>query len=360
VRTPQEWQPIGVTLLPMRSAKFFVAFGTFLLLFWLSPLLSAQQPLLVVVNQGDRNVSLVDPAAGKEIATISENLTEVHGHEVAVSPDGRTAYVPIYGSSGVGKPGIDGHEMYVIDLPTRKITGKVDFGKGVRPHCVIYEPHSKMLFVTTELSNSITIVDPANLKIVGEIPTGAPQSHMLAITSDGRTGYTANVVPGSVSVLDIPGRKLISVIPISGNTQRIAISADNKLVFTSDQTKAQLAVIDAGTNKIKAWIPLPGLGYGAASTPDSRFLLVSSADKSVAVVDIATLKVVRAIPVPGAPQEIVISPDGKFAYVSCMLGDKSGQIAVIDLGKWSVSSITAGVGADGLAWAGGKSAKSGD
>jgi DNA-binding beta-propeller fold protein YncE len=345
----------------MRTPKFFVVCSAVLLVCWLSPLLHAQQPLLVVVNQGDRNLSLVDTTAGKEIATISENLVEVHGHEVAVSPDGRTAYVPIYGSTGVGKPGIDGHEMYVVDLPSRKITAKVDFGSGVRPHCVIYEPNSKMLYVTTELKNSVTIVDPATLKIVGEIPTGAPQSHMLAITSDGRTGYTANVVPGSVSVLDIPGRKLVAVIPISGNTQRIAISADNKLVFTSDQTKAQLAAIDTATNKIKAWIPLPGLGYGAASTPDSHFLLVSSADKSVAVVELATLKVIRVIPVPGAPQEIVISPDGKFAYVSCMLGDKPGQIAVIDLSKWTVASaIAAGVGADGLALASGVSAKAGD
>src|SRR5271154_1959908 len=109
----------------MKSSKFFVPCGIFLLLSWLSPLLCAQQPLLVVVNQGDRNLSLIDLAAGKEIATISENLTEVHGHEVAVSPDGLTAYVPIYGSAGVGQPGIDGHEMYVIDLPSRKITGKV-------------------------------------------------------------------------------------------------------------------------------------------------------------------------------------------------------------------------------------------
>ena len=71
--------------------KTRIAIRPFLFVLFLSSPLLAQQSVLVVVNQGDRNLSLIDTAAGKEIATISENLTEVHGHEVAVSPDGRTA-----------------------------------------------------------------------------------------------------------------------------------------------------------------------------------------------------------------------------------------------------------------------------
>jgi hypothetical protein len=31
-----------------------------------------------------------------------------------------TAYVPIYGDSGVGRPGSDGRALGVIDLPSRR------------------------------------------------------------------------------------------------------------------------------------------------------------------------------------------------------------------------------------------------
>lgn len=342
-------------------------------------------PLLIVANQGDKNLSIIDPLANRQVATISEDLKDVWAHEVAVSPDGRTVYAPIYGNSGVGHPGIDGREMLAIDLASRKIINQVDFGRGVRPHCVVYDPASKMLYVTTELANSVTIIDPGTLKIVDEIPTTQPQSHMLAIAHDGRRGYTANVSPGSVSVLDMTARKTIAVIPISANTQRIAISRDDKLVFTSDQTKPQLAVIDTATNKIKTWIALPAIGYGAAATIDGRWLLVATsgafhppangtpppqgidpAKSSVAVIDLASLKVVRAIPMPGGPQEILVSPDGQSAYVSCFVKIRDttavapdravekefGQIAVIDLANWKMKSlIDAGQGADGLAWA---------
>jgi YVTN family beta-propeller protein len=307
-------------------------------------------PVLVVVNQGAKNISLVDPASGREIATIPEGVTAVHGHEAAASPGGRIAYVPIYGSTGVGRPGLDGHQMLVIDLPARKIVGKVDFGHGVRPHCAIYNRHDGLLYVTTELDNDVSIVDPHTLKIVGTIPTGQEQSHMLAISQDGRRGYTANVGPGTVSVLDMKARKTLAVIPVAANVQRISVSNDGSMVFTSDQMKPRLAVIDTSTNKVKAWVPLPGMGYGAATTKDGRFLMVTVPGAAVvAIVDLRTLKVVRTIAVPSAPQEILVRPDGKVAYVSCNV---KNQVAAIDLSNWKVRKlIDAGAGADGLAWA---------
>jgi len=305
---------------------------------------------LLVVNQGDSDVSIVDAAIGRQVATIAENTPGVHGHEVAVSGDGHTAFVPIYGSSGVGKPGIDGHEMLVIDVPSRTVIGDIDFGHGVRPHFPVFDPVSGMLYVTTELDKTVTIVDPKTRKIVGTIPTGQEESHMLAVSHDGKRGYTANVGPGTVSVLDMLDRKTIAVIPVAGHVQRIAVSADDKLVFTADQTKPQLAVIDTASNKVKTWVALPGLGYGTAATPNGKWLLVAvPSTNQVAVVDLGKMEVARKIDVEALPQEIVIPPPGKVAYVSCAT---AGKIAVIDLDKWNVDkTIAAGKFADGLAWA---------
>ena len=310
----------------------------------------ARPATLLVVNQGDSDVSIVDPVSERQLATVAENTPGVHGHEAAVSPDGRTAYVPIYGSTGVGKPGLNGHSMLVIDIATRRIVNKLDFGHEVRPHCAIYDPASGLLYVTTELDKTVTAIDPRTLKIVGTIPTGQEQSHMLALSSDGSRGYTANVGPGTVSVLDMKARRTVAIIPISKTTQRISVSRDDSMVFTADQTQPRLAVIDTATNKIKSWIALPAVAYGTASTRDGRWLLVTMPSASrVAVVDLRTLKVTRTIDVPSAPQEVLMRPDGKVAYVSCNV---AGRVAVIDLAGWKVQDIiAAGKDADGLAWA---------
>ncbi len=307
----------------------------------------AQHGWLLVAQKGDRSLGIVNPVTGRVVASVPEG--GITGHEVAATPDGRLAFVPIYGNSGVGKPGTDGRNIVVVDVAAHKVVGNIEFSHGVRPHCAVFGPHG-MLYVTTELDHAVTIIDPKTLKIVGAIPTGQPESHMFAISPDGLRGYTANVGPGTVSVLDIRARKTLAVIHVSGNVQRIAVSPDGRWVFTSDQTAPRMAVIDTRTDKVARWIPLDGLGYGAAPTHDGRWLLVAIPDKNlVDVIDVETMKVARTVKVGKSPQEVLIRPDGKFAYVSC---DVSNQVAEIDLAEWKTTRLfSTGRVSDGLGWA---------
>src|ERR1700758_1091741 len=80
--------------------------------------------LLLVVSQGNNTVSIIEPGSGRSLAVI--RTRGVRAHEVAVSPDGRFAYLPIYGNSGVGKPGTDGRTIEILDIKKREVTGSID------------------------------------------------------------------------------------------------------------------------------------------------------------------------------------------------------------------------------------------
>lgn len=314
-----------------------------------SALANAQRSRLLVAEKGAQSLAIVDPDSGSELDSVPEG--GITGHEVIASADGKLAFVPIYGNSGVGKPGTDGANIAVIDIASHKVVGNIAFDHGVRPHCPMIGPKDGKLYVTTELDKTITIIDPKTLKIVGAVPTGQPESHMLVLSHDGRRAYTANVGPGTVSVIDLHARKVLKVIPVSRNTQRISISPDDKRVFTADQTKPQMAVIDTTTNTVAKWIPIEGIGYGSAPTPEGRWLLVALPDQNkVAIIDLKTMQVARTVPVGAYPQEVLVRPDGKAAYVSC---EHANQVAEIDTATWKViRTIPTGKYADGLAWAG--------
>ena len=303
---------------------------------------------LLAVNQTDATLSVIDPVTDKQVATIQED-GRIKAHEVATSPDGKTVYLPIYGSAGVGGRGTDGSELLVIDLASDKIVKVIDFGHGVRPHKPVYDTHRNVLYVTTELDQSVTAIDPVTFKILYSIPTGQDQSHMLVLSHDGRFGYTANVGPGSVSVLDLETHKNVAVIPVAKSIQRIAISNDDKTVFVSDAREPRLAAIDTASHTVRTWVDLPSKGYGGIVTKDGKSLVLAlPAVKQVGVINLSSMKLEKTIDVPASPQEVLLSPDGKHVFVSC---NTSSQVAEIDTAKWSVTQLLpAGMWVDGLAW----------
>jgi len=301
--------------------------------------------LLLVANKGDHTLSILDTAAGRPVAAVEES--SVTGHEVGVSPDGRTAFVPIYGDAGVGRPGTDGRSIDVIDVPSRKRVATIELERGERPHAAVFGPDGR-LYVTAELSRTLLVIDPAARKVVDRLPTGAAESHMVALSRDGARAYTANVGPGTVSVLDVRKKEVVSVVPVSKRIQRIALSTDDRFAFTADQAEPRLVAIDTSTLAVVRRVELPAVGFASAPTPDGRTLLVTlpSANK-LARVDLATWTVRDTLELPPTPQEVVVGPDGRSAYVSC---DASGQVAVVDLASFKVERlIAAGRAADGLA-----------
>ncbi|HEX4541789.1 MAG TPA: hypothetical protein VH114_01385 [Candidatus Acidoferrum sp.] len=330
----------------MRLVALLVASFSFGILFLLSAANAAPpgSGLLVVANQYEHTVLIVDPESRQELARI---VVGVNGHELIVSKDGRFAYVPIYGNSGVGKPGTDGKTIDVIDLQERKLAATIDLGKAVRPHRAEWGPDG-LLYVTAELAKAVDVLDPATRKVLAEIPTGQEQSHMLVISPDGSRGYTANVGAGSVSVLDLAKRSLVTTIPVAKTVQRISISADGRRVFTHDQDAPRIAVIDTASNKITNWIELPASVYASEPTPDGRWLLALSQKGELYVVDLQSLKVVRTLKVSNRASEILIRPGGEVAYVS---GTVAGKIEVLDLRTWEIQKpIELTPGVDGLGW----------
>jgi YVTN family beta-propeller protein len=311
------------------------------------------QSRLLIVTQRDQTFHVYDPDTLAEIVSVKEDAGTDAGHEVIATTDGKTAFVPLYGNSGVGKPGSDGDHIQVFDIASAKPTGTITFPHGVRPHKPLWDTHTGMLLVTTEVDRTVSIIDPKTMKVVGSIPTGAEQSHMITLLPDGKKLYSANVGPGTVSVMDVPGRKFLKTIPISSNTQRISNSNDGRWVFTADQTAPELVAIDTKTDTVSKRIKLPAVGYGTTPTVDGRYLLVTmDSQPAIAVVDMKTMEVVRSIETPKGINEVVVTPDGKSAYATSA---KTDHLVKIDLGTFTVTKdVTTGKFPDGLWFAAAK------
>ena len=92
---------------------------------------------------------------------------------------------------------------------------------------------------------------------------------------------------------------------------------------------------------VGAPIPVPS-PYGAAVTPDGKFVYVADTEGTVAVIDTAINQLIGPlIPTGGNPQTVAISPDGTRAYVTDY---NENRIQVIDTATRQVVGTISGAG----------------
>jgi YVTN family beta-propeller protein len=323
---------------------------------------AAQEPVpggrLLVVNKGEATVSVVDVREAREVTRIPTGHAP---HEVAVSPDGRTAVVTNYGSGQ--EPG---NTLTVIDLVTLEATATIDLGEQRRPHGIAWLPDGRRVAVTTEGNGTLTVVDVAARRVEAAIPTGANVSHEVAVTPDGTRAFVANIGSGSVTVIDLEAGSVIRSIATGRGAEGVAVSPDGREAWVSNRAENTVTVLDARSLEVVATLESADFPIRVVFTPGGERALVTNARSSeLRVFDATTREAsgvveIRAPVAEGRTQVIAFEgsaspigvlgdPDGRHAYVAAASAD---AVAVVDLETGRVLRLI-GVGTepDGLAWA---------
>lgn len=264
----------------------------------------------------------------------------INPHEAAFSRDGRVVYVPIYGTSGVGKPGEHGHTLYVFDALTGTQLASFDTGEYRRPHCITVGPETGTVYASAELAESLIVIDPGSPAIVGAAPTGSNTSHMFALTRDERKAYVSNVRSKSVSVLDIRKRTLEATIPTEGENQRMTLSPDEKWFVTNLGPAGKVAFFRTADNELDFTVPVDGKPFVAKFSADGGFLYVAgfAGPRKLATwkIDVSKRVIVSSLAegLGEDPGSLEVNPFTGIVYVSDQPGN---TIYRIDPGTWTVA-----------------------
>lgn len=314
-------------------------------------------PRLLVVNKAEATVSVVDPAAGKELARLPTGHAP---HEVAASPDGRVAVVTNYGTAQA-----PGNTLTVLDLERLAPVATIDLGEQRRPHGITWIAGSDRVAVTTEGSGTLCIVDVAARRLVQAIPTGARTSHQVAVTPDGARAFVANIGSGSATAIDLASGTVLKQLPTGDGAEGIAVSPDGREVWVSNRAANTVTVLDARTLEVTATLPSAAFPIRVVFTPDGARALVSNAQSAeLRVFAVRERAVEGAIPIKAPvtrereqvlafegsalPIGVLADPDNRHAYVAAASAD---VVAVVDLAaKAVVRLIPVGKEPDGLAW----------
>lgn len=288
---------------------------------------------LIVTNNLDDTVSvvswerLVAGDAGAELARFPVGLVPLERegpHHVAVSPDGRTAFVGIsnfvpgggsgpHGAHGTGSA--EGRALRV-DLATLRTTAatRVDRNPGdirlspdgellVLSHfdqLRIIDAASRDVFVGPEVDARLAFLDPLTLERRQMVPL-CPAPHGLAFSNDGRT-IVSSCLSDEAAVVDVTAAlagdpaavRRVTLLDAPGTAASprcgpyaVTMAADDRTAWVSCYSSGDLVAVDVATAQRRQTLTLPGLAvFGDVSDAGDRLAIATQDTDGVVVFDI--------------------------------------------------------------------------
>lgn len=305
---------------------------------------------LLVLAKADRTLSVVDPATGRVMGTAPSGPDP---HEVAVSSDGRTAYIANYNGGG--------NMISVVDLEAMTPRPAIDLGPLRAPHGLEFA--AGKLWFTAGASKAIGSYDPASGRVDWVLGTGQNRTHMIAVARDARWMAASNVGSATLSLIEKapasagrggPGAQEdwnVTSIPVGPGVEGFDVSPDGREIWTANAQDGTISILDVPGRRVTATLRA---GVTSANrlkfTPDGRLALVSTLrGPDLVIFDTAARREIKRLAVGTGAAGIQVQPDGARAFVACTPDD---YVAIVDLKTLAVTGrLTAGRQPDGMAWA---------
>lgn len=193
----------------------------------------------VATTEASQDLVLIDLEAGKVAASVA--MGEGKSHMVALSADGKTAYVSKVDRGTVSR----------IDLGERRKVDEQPAGAGAEG--VAVQPGAGDVWVSNREAGTITVHDPKTLAIRHTLPSpGFPIR--VVFTPDGRHALATNARAATLSVFDAKRKKTVATVELKRKdakySQTMLGSAALPIGVIADAKRPRVYVAISGGDEI--------------------------------------------------------------------------------------------------------------
>ena len=275
--------------------------------------------LILAAVFGTSQVVFIDTASNQIIGQASVPSP----HNIAISPDGLTAYVAAQKQGATG--------LAVIDLTTKKQTSFIPLDKA--PRALNFSPDGKRLYFTQAGVDAVQVLDPATNQVTAQIDVGASPHHPLFVP-DGSLGLVVSQGPGELYFIE--PNKGVAYLSLKVGTMPhwIAVNPQGTTAWVTNEGSNDVSVVDLNKLAVIATIPVgnaprkivvqPGTMAGAQNPPASQ------------ATNIVTIKAMAF-----DQQSITIKAGQTVTWVN---QDTIAHTVTDDQGGWDSGSLAPGAG----------------
>jgi YVTN family beta-propeller protein len=189
--------------------------------------------------------------------------------------------------------------------------------------------HRDRVYAAEQFSNTVSVIDPADNKLLGVIRLGDPQPgnfsplykgqvlvHGLGFAPDGKTLAVVSIGSNSVTFIDTATNTVKHTTYVGRSPHEAFFTPDGKEIWVTVRGEDYVSVIDAGTYQEKSRLKTPGGPGMTMFSPDGRYgYICSSFNPELVVYDVASRAIAGHVaqPSPFCPN-IAASPDGEQVW----------------------------------------------
>ena len=191
--------------------------------------------------------------------------------------------------------------------------------------------HRDRFYTSDQFSNTVSVIDPADNKLIGVIKLGDPTPmnlsplyrgqllvHGMGFSPDHKTLLAVSIGSNSVSFIDTATNAVRQVAYVGRSPHEAFFTPDGKEVWVSVRGEDYIAVLDAGSAKETARIKVPNGPGMTIFSPDGKYGYVcSSFSPETVAIDVKTREIVGRIKQesPFCP-DIAATPDGSQVWLT--------------------------------------------
>jgi DNA-binding beta-propeller fold protein YncE len=306
------------------------------------------------ISQYDVVTAFDDALSPKVIPTVAAGDAPF---AIAVSPDGKSAYVANVFANGAG--GVSEYDVGAGGELTPKALPAV--AAGNEPAAIAISPDGKSVYVANRRSHGAAAVSEFDVGAFGELSpkatpavAGGDEPYGIAVSPDGESVYVTNLNTNGadgVSQYDVGAGgelslKTVPTVAAGTSPAAIAVSPDGRSVYVTDSGTSKVSQYDVGAGgelspKPTAMVASGPGPSGIAVSPDGKSVYVTTialnANGGVSEYDVGVGGQLSPKTIPTAaagaqPDGIAISPDGKSVYVTNFGTNGAGGVSEYDVG----------------------------
>jgi YVTN family beta-propeller protein len=271
----------------------------------LSPAVRGVPYRIYVPNSGGSTVTVINPATYKVIGTYQTGLNPQH---VVPAYDLRALYVT--------------NDLGNSLTPVNPMTGQ-RAGKNIAvddPYNMYFTPDGRYAIVVAEAKQSLDFRDPHSFALEHRVHVNCAGVDHIDFAATGAYLIASCEFGGRLVRVDLHSLNVVGYLNLPGSApQDIKLDPAGRIFYVADKNHGGVWLVDASTFRLAGFIPTGPDAHGLYPSRDASLLYVTNrGNGSITLISFATRKIVTTwrIPAGGSPDMGNLSPDGKVFWVS--------------------------------------------